>query len=211
MLFRSQAELDYLRNLEMQCEVEVLERDDFAFSLYSHTVSAGKRIFITTDSYFSEKFIHEACSRFGYAKAELLVSSTHRKMKQDGALFDILIEKCGVPVSHMLHIGNNPLSDVSMPLSKGMVAWLYLNQKGRFRRSIRAISSRSDSPSVSRILCGIAENLETKTQTGTIKTAVEDRIGMYLAFLIMSFTLWLGEQVRHRKACKVYLDRKSVV
>lgn len=200
----SQTEVAYLQELELQCEVEVLERDDFAFSLYNHAVSAGKRIFITTDSYFSEEFIHEACSRFGYTKAELLVSSTHRKMKQDGTLFDILIEKCGVPVSHTLHIGNNSLSDVSMPLSKGIVAWLYQNQKGRFRRSIGAVSSKSGSPSVSRILCDIAENMETKNQTGTIEAAAEDRIGMCLAFLIMSFTLWLGEQVRHRGACKVF-------
>jgi predicted HAD superfamily hydrolase len=200
----SQAELDYLRNLEMQCEAEVLERDDFAFSLYSHAAFAGKRIFITTDSYFSEEFIREACGRLGYGKAELLVSSTHRKMKQDGALFEILIEKCGVPVSQILHIGNNSLSDVSVPLSKGLVAWLYLNQKGRFRRSIGAISSKSGSPSISRILCGIAENMEPKAQTGTIESAIEDRIGMCLAFLIMSFALWLGEQVRHRETCKVF-------
>lgn len=195
----SKHELSLLRNLELDCEREVLKQDEHGFALYDYALSKGRKVLIATDTYLDEAFIKDICNRLGYGEAALYVSSAHREAKYNGTLFDRIIRDTGLPPSQLLHLGDNPLSDISVPLSKGIRTSLYLSDKQLFQRRLRIQAKKSGPPSVSRILCEISDALKPKSDVN-----VTDRLGICVAFLLLGFTLWLEGQLRAMGTGKVY-------
>lgn len=83
---------------------------------------------LCSDMYFSSSQIRAllegAANRLGEELPEpraVLVSGEMRTGKSD-RLFDVLIEKTGIPAHRIVHIGDNPVSDVLKPRAKGIHA-----------------------------------------------------------------------------------------
>ncbi len=175
-------ELLLLRDLELACEVETLCCDDVVFSIFEIAQERKKRIYITTDTYFSEQFIENACVSMGYKNSELLVSSVHRRSKRDGSLFELLMERSGTAASRILHLGDNPMSDVSVPLAKGILARLYELKKRNFQNQIRFGSGRSGSISISRILCNISDRAPITSAVSKVRLTEANLVGRLWGF-----------------------------
>nr|WP_296455908.1 hypothetical protein [uncultured Acetatifactor sp.] len=95
-------------------------------AVYDYCIMQGKKICITTDMYLTEACISEILAKNGYyCYDKLFISSIYGKRKGTGQLFDILIEKIGVPAYKILHIGDNFLSDFLMAKRKGLKSYLY--------------------------------------------------------------------------------------
>lgn len=84
----------------------------------------GVRCVATSDTYFPEDFVRELLEQAGALPhlSALYLSSTHRASKATGRLFDVLLAAERVPPDAVLHLGDNPWSDVRQPARCGMRA-----------------------------------------------------------------------------------------
>ena len=116
-----------LKEIELKTELEVCHTNDEMAAFYRRMKDEGKRIVIVSDMYLSGEEIGRILEKCGFADYErLYVSSDYRKTKRDGSLFDQVITDCCVTdVSRILHIGDHPRSDYSVPKNKGLKAFLY--------------------------------------------------------------------------------------
>ncbi len=87
------------------------------------------RVILISDMYLSRKRIGRMLCKCGVKHFnELYVSSEHRHNKANGDLFRYMKKREELPFSTMLHIGDNPISDVLNPRNLGMHA-VYLPLK----------------------------------------------------------------------------------
>lgn len=122
----SDAEKMQLKQLELDCEREVLLPSKCGKELYDECVRLRKRIFITSDMYLGSDVLEKLLRGNGYDSFEaVIVSCEYRKTKQTGELFNILLDKSAVPAEHILHIGDNFTADYKNALRFGMNA-LYI-------------------------------------------------------------------------------------
>ena len=120
-----------LKDIELKTELEVCHANDEMASFYCRMKEEGKRIVIVSDMYLSGEEIGRILEKCVFADYErLYVSSDYRKTKRDGSLFDEVITDCGVTdVIRILHVGDHPISDYSVPKKKGLQAFLYSRLK----------------------------------------------------------------------------------
>ena len=120
----SPATASILKHEEMQCERTLLQPRPGMLELCKAAQAAGKRIIAVSDMYLPSAFLRDVLHEKGFdAVAAVYVSSECKARKSDGgALFDIMLQKENVAAADVLHLGDDPCSDVAMPLSKGMAA-----------------------------------------------------------------------------------------
>lgn len=130
----SDTEKTQLKQLELDCEREVLLPSKCGKELYDECVRLHKRIFITSDMYLSSDELEKLLRENGFNAFEsVLVSCEYRKTKQTGELYDVLLEKSAVPAGNILHIGDNFTSDYKNALRRGFNA-LYIGNKNIAKR-----------------------------------------------------------------------------
>lgn len=116
--------IEQIKAEELNCERQVLyPRQDMIKLCYTaHTL--GKRLIATSDMYLPSEFLLNILHKKGFQWIEkVYVSSEYRARKTDhGALFDIVINNEQIDINSILHIGDNPIADVKMPLEKGIAA-----------------------------------------------------------------------------------------
>jgi len=119
---------DVLVAEEFHLEREHLFAYPEMFELIGKLHRLGIPFALCSDMYFSSaqilSFVENAAERLGIPLPEpavVLVSGENRTGKSD-RLFDLLVEKTGIPAAHILHIGDNPVSDVAKPRAKGIRA-----------------------------------------------------------------------------------------
>ncbi len=190
-----------LLGMELDCERRLIERDENAGALFDFSMSRGKAVVITTDTYFDQTFIRELCDRFGYGKAQLFVSSNFGKVKHDGSLFDVVLGSTRLPAKQIVHIGDNVLSDITVPTTKGMRSWHYLSEQMAFRKRHGIPTAASGSAAASKVFCEISEALSRPQDT---PGQPETRIALSLGFLLFGFSLWLIRQATELKAARIY-------
>lgn len=90
-------------------DFKLLEPRELGRLLYAFAQVSGKRVYVTSDTYYEEPQIKAILEKNGYDNCKLLVSSTHGKSKADTKLFDVLkANESGT----LLHIGDSERSDV---------------------------------------------------------------------------------------------------
>lgn len=115
-----------LMNAEYALELALIEPNPEMFQLFSTLITAGKRVVITSDMYFSANFFVEALRPHGLAHVQLFISADCNATKRDtGELFDIMAARLGLTTGDILHIGDNQLADVTRPREKGLMAFHY--------------------------------------------------------------------------------------
>ena len=79
-------------------------------------------IVFLTDTYFDVEFINDQLHRHGLFQGKLTViaSSDFHTSKASGGLFQVALDELGVAPSALLHVGDNPLSDVRSPQRRGI-------------------------------------------------------------------------------------------
>ncbi|MCI1219958.1 MAG: hypothetical protein LKF99_05430 [Bifidobacterium sp.] len=119
----------YLMSEELTVERENLVLNPEIFNLYTHLISANKKIIFLSDMYLSEYFIGRILNNSGYSnRLFLLVSCEIGEEKSNGNLFKIARSK----ITHrnldhdskFLHIGDSIRSDFIGPHLAGFSAHL---------------------------------------------------------------------------------------
>lgn len=85
-----------------------------------------RRTVITSDMYLPGVFFEELFARHNLPRVPFFISSERNATKRDyGELFDLVVQEMEVAPECILHIGDNPVSDVQQARSRGLVAFHY--------------------------------------------------------------------------------------
>lgn len=124
------ASVDTLRQYEYALELALVQPNPELFALFKSLIASGKNVVVTSDMYFSEDFFRAALAPYDLAHLPLFISADRDATKRDsGALYDIVAAELGVRHRDILHIGDNPVSDVERARGKGVVAFHYVAAK----------------------------------------------------------------------------------
>jgi predicted HAD superfamily hydrolase len=110
--------------LEFSVERELILPNPIVQMFLMEARKAGKTPLLLSDMYLGKARIQELLRVAGIEAdeySELLVSSDLKLAKYDGSLFRMLLDRPGAPEpGRILHIGDNPLADGSVPASLGI-------------------------------------------------------------------------------------------
>jgi len=128
VLSHDQLEKIYKTQLDIERK-NIIPRND-VLKLFNSLIGIGKKIYIISDTGYSEKFLTEILNTCGYHGFKKIITSNESKSKKiDGKLWKLFF-KNEPQLGKTIHIGDNPLSDKF---------WLDLIDK----ESIRIYSSKS--------------------------------------------------------------------
>jgi FMN phosphatase YigB (HAD superfamily) len=142
-----------LQALELDCERDALAPLAGGCELLARARAAGKTVAIVSDTYFDRRFIAEIVARAGLDGVRFFISSEERKTKLSGRLYDTVLHALGCRPQRLLHVGDNPLVDVTMALGRGIRALLAPTAKQEFRWRHGVRTRASGSLIVSSMLC----------------------------------------------------------
>ncbi len=120
----SDSEKNLIRHIEEEYEYNLCQWNPLIKQVYDYCVEEGKRIFIVTDIYLPEELIQQILLKLNIFYDKLFVSSTIGKMKQNGSLFQYVLNESKITPDNILHIGDNKKSDYLIPKKMGINAIL---------------------------------------------------------------------------------------
>ncbi|RQS54105.1 hydrolase [Burkholderia sp. Bp8986] len=116
-----------LRDAELDLELTVTVPNPRLIEVFNAAI-ADKPVVITSDMYLPRAFFDELFRRHGLRPSGVFVSSERNATKRDrGALFDIVARELGVAPARILHIGDNPMSDITRAQERGFSTFHYVD------------------------------------------------------------------------------------
>lgn len=111
---------------EYDLELALVEPNPEVMSMFKKLMKDGRTVVVTSDMYLPESFFKAALRPCGLDTIPLFISSDCNATKRDsGELFTLLAHRLNVPITKILHIGDNELGDVTRPLEIGAQAFHY--------------------------------------------------------------------------------------
>lgn len=123
--------------LEMTCEMEFCYANPFMLEIFQKLQKAGKEILVISDMYLSSDFLTKLLEKNGITGfSKLYVSCEYRKSKSSGELFE-LVKSQFPKKARLIHVGDNPISDVRMAKMYGFDSCYYpnVNEQGKKYRT----------------------------------------------------------------------------
>ena len=118
---------EVLKAEEEALELAVLRLNPEMAQLFAFAQAQGKRVVLTSDMYLPLRVFEALCARDGLKPDHIFVSSACQATKRDhGALFDHVADALGVAPGRILHIGDNPHSDVLRARERGFQTFHYV-------------------------------------------------------------------------------------
>lgn len=122
-----------LMKAEINYEIDNLVPRQTIKGIYEYALSKGKGVVIASDTYYGKDVFEDILRRCGYAfPNKLYLSCEEGKTKETGLLYD-LIDKG--ENDHVLHIGDNYLTDYEIPEGKNIDAYYIMNGIDMLRNS----------------------------------------------------------------------------
>lgn len=122
-------DIQALKDLETECEKECCYANPVPMEWLEEAKQHGCSLALVSDMYLGSMQIKEILE---YNQVDtslfdgLVVSNEYKCNKQDGALFDVLLQKYPqYKAGEILHIGDNKNADYLQPLQKGIQAFHY--------------------------------------------------------------------------------------
>jgi len=162
---------DKMLELELNIERQVCKPRYAGKRLFERAQQQGKRVILVSDIFFEREFVEELLASAGIANWDhLYLSSEEGVLKHSGRLFDVVLAREGITPENILHIGDNPTSDIKRAKEKG-IRTAYLTDKrviaDRVSNSLRAFEGISD-PGSRSLVRGLASR--ELTSTGLLDT-----------------------------------------
>lgn len=123
MLELPQNRAEIIKSREIRMELRFCRPRNFARKLFDLAKSAGKRVVIASDMYLPQSVVEELLEKNGCTGYEkLYLSSSLRRTKATGHLYEYMAEDLGADPGSILHIGDNETADVRRAKSRGLQA-----------------------------------------------------------------------------------------
>lgn len=116
--------INSIKLLEIGLEKKYCVARCYAKEIFDLALYLNKRVIITSDMYLPEAVIGDILSKNGYLGIEkLYLSSSINLTKSTGNLYTYILKDLCIEPSEVLHIGDNPHSDIEMAESKGLATF----------------------------------------------------------------------------------------
>lgn len=131
-----------LASEEIVLESEMLRARSIGQDLYAAAVAAGKRIICVSDMYHSGETLARWLVEKGYTRiSHIYVSSEIKKRKDTGSLYSYVLDSEKIQPHELMHVGDNIVSDVELPIKMGIISYHLPSSLGSFRNSQSEYSS----------------------------------------------------------------------
>lgn len=118
-------ERGWLKEKEVELELQVTQRNNRLFDIYQWCLAHGKKIILVSDMYLPLDVIEKIVKDAGYREYfKIYLSNCYRERKATGNLFKIALKEEGVLPKEMVHIGDALRGDYMSPLKLGIQAIL---------------------------------------------------------------------------------------
>jgi len=128
--------INNIKKKEISLEMDLLEINNEVHNILLNAKMNKKKIILTSDMYFTSKYIALFLDKFHIEYDSLYISANFKKRKDKGDLFDEIIYIEKILPSEMLHIGDNINSDYIIPLKKGILSFHYNSSYIKERKNI---------------------------------------------------------------------------
>lgn len=197
---------DYLRtviSIEERVEERLLYPRKLVKELYQLAKNYNKRIVVTSDMYLSEEYLKSVLIKNGYNSfSSIYVSCECDCGKQDGTIYNLVLQKEKINGHEMLHIGDSFSLDFKAPTKLGIKA-VYIPSnikmfKNLFKISVCDILDSSDY--FQRFIYGFAINSLFETEASSIGEWSLDKFAKLFVFpLVTSISLNILNRVEIQK------------
>lgn len=104
-------ELEELKLLEIQTEIDYCVKNDSMYDLYKYCKSNDKKIICTSDMYLSKNVIEKILKNNSYNIDKIFVSCEFDSCKKNGKLFNLVLKEMNINNNKIIHIGDNLKAD----------------------------------------------------------------------------------------------------
>lgn len=191
---------DTLMRMELDAERDVCVANPRGRALWDAALGSGVPVVITSDMYLPSAFVEELLQSSGYEGwARCFVSCECGATKATGALYSVVAGAMGVKPLAILHIGDNPKSDILRARRAGLAAY-----------KVEAIHPEAHSLAESFVLGAQFARDRDRDASGAIDLA---SFGYRcLGPVLVGFCMWLAGRLRKNDVEKVfYLARDGLI
>lgn len=133
-----------MRQAEYDLELALTLPNPEVITLFRQLVAGGRTVVLTSDMYMPSAFFQDLLRRHALPDVPIFVSADRNATKRDaGELFHIVARELDLPPERILHIGDNPVSDVLRAREAGFSIFHYVPA-----RSARPLTRSSPSASL---------------------------------------------------------------
>lgn len=122
-----------LYNFEIDIEKGLLEARTIGKLALEYAQSKGKRVIITSDTYFTEEQVRDFLADAGIFPDKIYASSSFDQTKEAGGLYKVLLEK---ETDKLLHIGDNYKADITNSNANQINSSWVISNHDQFKSSI---------------------------------------------------------------------------
>ena len=127
------SEWNYLKQKEMDLELSLLTPNPEMKKIWDKAKAEGCKRIVVSDMYMPKTFIEQVLAKNGFGDwDELYLSSEKKVRKSSGLLFKQMLQELHVNPSDVAHWGDNPVSDVQIPDSLGIITHPYKRISEKF-------------------------------------------------------------------------------
>lgn len=209
-----------LVELEQELELIVLRERPVGKFLFNEALKYDKTILIISDFIHDEAFVARALESSGYTGySKLYVSSKVGKKKHSGDLFIHVADELKMDTSTILHIGDNPIGDLS---KAGEAGWNSIRISSSRERALEILKERLLSPAIInnsfflrttlsmfaeefyqiKTFETIDQTTEMEKERGLVENGVEFGF-LALGPLMLSFSDWILKQAKKRNCSSI--------
>ncbi len=169
----------------------------------------GQRLVFLSDSILPGAWLATLLAACGYGEAcEVFSSADARRSKHTGRIFPWLLERLGCPASDILHLGDNPISDVARARAHGLAA-LHLPWPARPPPEPAAVASH---PLTLRLAHSLRRAADAAPQAGAPQAGVSSAappLARHVSVLMLGFTLFVLSEARRRGMKRIFFSARD--
>lgn len=190
--------IDRLVQIEFDIELSMLVPRNDVVKLVDEVYRLGKRVFVTTDTFYSEGMIQRILGKCNISSPITIINSCDNNTSKTKSLFSVLINKA--KTSSILHIGDDIVADVESAEKAGLCAFHiyspidFYNMVGGFGLD-EYVQSLSDRIKVGMLISKVFNNAFLFEEDGLIAIDSLKTLGYTLfAPMLYDYTEWIGQQ-----------------
>ncbi|WP_141471681.1 MULTISPECIES: hypothetical protein [Sinorhizobium] len=203
-----------LQELEIECERRVIVPRTLGKELWNAALASKKPVVLTSDMYLPESAIRDILRKCGYSgEYRIFLSSSFRKTKKSGRLYDVITSELSVASTSIVHVGDHPTADVVTARSRGIKPFylpraLHRIQKNEMYARLfppRPANERAKSVVAGLINYRLFEGPPPETEATTLFGGEPWRLGYAgLGPLYAGFAQWLHREATRDGRSKIY-------
>jgi glycosyltransferase involved in cell wall biosynthesis/FMN phosphatase YigB (HAD superfamily) len=163
--------------------------------------AAGRNILYVSDMYLGRDEIARLLQKCGLPRMDVMVSSEEKCSKYQGELFDRLIKERNLNPGRMLHVGDNPVSDIEQPEKRGIktARWVLDGEDRPFVDQVDSLSGGWTGDLLSSLFTGVARKRCWSMVANRTGDDIWSRMGYEFAGpLYFSYVYWIMRQAMDR-------------